>query len=301
MLAAGRRGWLKLNAREGGEMAQRESQGQSAEFLAELLAYLACPVDGSPLTAVRDAEGETVALQSKNGEYPVVNNVPNMMPPPDRSPDRTLRLWREGQERMWQNYEGGDEGVFSTEDEVTAYLGEILAQNTSGVFLDVGCGALPAPPYMAASKDHLRWFGIDPFFGNSARAFPFAQGMGEYLPFADGALDGALFCSTIYHQRDPGESLRRARQAVKPRGRLYVSFDAHRVNARYVLWRARQALGWPCRYDKSYRWAFTRESLGALLQGTGWVLEEEVLLCTRCPEYGTCENPAAWLVVGRPG
>jgi SAM-dependent methyltransferase len=281
-------------------MAKTETSGQSPEFLAELLAYLACPVDASPLAVVRDPQGQIVALRSKNGEYPVVNNVPCMIPGLPGARERTFRLWQQNQERMWQNYQEGDEGVFSSQDEVTDYLGEIIARNTSGLFLDVGCGALPAPPYMAASRDHLRWIGIDPFFGDSARDSPFVQGRGEYLPFGDGLFNGALFCSTIYHQENPAQSLQRALRALKPEGRLYISFDAQQVNARYILWKARQALCWPCRYSKSFRWAFTRDSLRALLTQTGWAVEDEVLLCERCPEYATCKDPAAWLVVSRP-
>jgi uncharacterized protein YbaR (Trm112 family) len=44
---------------------------QPVEYLESLLETLACPLDNSvPLTAVRNAAGEVVALRSRDAEYP---------------------------------------------------------------------------------------------------------------------------------------------------------------------------------------------------------------------------------------
>jgi uncharacterized protein YbaR (Trm112 family) len=61
-------------------MADPDKPGQSLDYLEALLDYLACPIDASPLTAIRDPDGQVVALRSQNGTYPVVNNVPCMIP-----------------------------------------------------------------------------------------------------------------------------------------------------------------------------------------------------------------------------
>jgi SAM-dependent methyltransferase len=158
---------------------------------------------------------------------------------------------------------------------------------------------LPLPGYMAASSSQIRWIGIDPFFGDAARHFPFAQALGEYLPFRAGVFDGVLYASTIYHQMDPERSLERTRSVIKPDGRLYIWYEPQRIDGRYIIWRTRQALGWLCSYSRSHRWAFTRKSLRSLLVRAGWAVEEEVLLCVRCPEYATCRDPAAFLVIAR--
>lgn len=87
---------------------------QSEQHLALLLEYLACPVDNSVLlTSVRDPDGAVVALKSKDREYPVINNVPCMIP--DLGGDRggSQTLWQELQDAAWQDYQSGHEDVFS--------------------------------------------------------------------------------------------------------------------------------------------------------------------------------------------
>lgn len=277
-------------------MEGKNGGGQPPEYLEALLEYLACPIDGSPLTTLRGAGGQVVALRSQNGVYPVVSNVPCMIPDLTGRADRDLALWQERQEQMWHDYQDGDDGVFSGEDEITCYIAEIISQAEEGLFLDVGCGILPSPGYISASSRHIRWMGIDPFLGNATRDFPFAQAVGEYLPFRTQVFDGVLYASTIYHQKDPLESLVRARTVVKPQGKVFLWYEPHRRTTRYVVWRIREALGWPCNYSQSFRWVFTQDSLRSLLRRAGWAVEEEVLLCVRCPEYATCRRPAAFLV-----
>jgi len=264
---------------------------QSAAYLTTLLEIMACPIDpASPLTPVRGSGGQIVALRSQNGEYPVVDNVPCLIPALLARPDRNLALWQEHQQQTWH---------FSEGDEVTRYIGEIIAQTGGGLFLDVGCGALPSPGYMAASGSDVNWIGVDPLLGEVARHFPFAQAVGEYLPFRDRTFDGVLYASTIYHQMDPRRSLERARRAIKERGKLYVWYESERIDSRYITWRTRQMLGWPCHYSKSSRWAFTRSSLRSMLERTGFAVEEEVLLCVKCPDYATCRKPTVFLVIGK--
>jgi len=183
---------------------------QSAAYLATLLEILACPIDpASPLTPIRDSDGQVVALRSQNGEYPVVDNVPCMIPTLLAGTDRNLALWQEHQQQRWQDYQEGKRSFFSEGDEKAQYIGEIIAQTGGGLFLDVGCGVLPSPGYMAASGSGVNWIGIDPLLGDVVRRFPFVQAVGEYLPFRDHTFDAVLYASTIYHQVDPRRSLER--------------------------------------------------------------------------------------------
>ena len=279
-------------------MADEDEPGQSLDYLEALLEYLACPIDASSLTAIRDPDGQVVALRSSNGTYPVVNNVPCMIPELAGGADRSLALWQKRQEQMWQDHLDGDEGVFSQDNEITDYVGEIVAQAGEGLFLDVGCGALPYPGYMAAPGSRLRWVGIDPFFGDTPRRFPFAQAQAEHLPFRDQVFDGALYASTIYHLKDPLHALERARSVVRSGGKIYIWYEPCRIDRRYIVWKVQGILGWPATYS-NYRWAFTRRSMGSMLERTGWMVEEDILLCARCPEFSTCPEPGEVLIVAR--
>lgn len=179
--------------------------GQPAEHLESLLEILACPLDNSvPLSAVRNDAGEVVALRSRDAEYPVVHNVPCLIPGLGVGAEDDLPLWQAHQRKMWREYQDGDEGIFTAEGHTMGrHVGEIIARSGGGLYLDVGCGALAWPAYMAASSGRVGWIGVDPFLGDATRQFPFVQGLGEYLPFLREVFDGALYAGTIYHLLDP--------------------------------------------------------------------------------------------------
>jgi SAM-dependent methyltransferase len=280
-----------------------KESSQSEEYLRFLLEYLACPLDlSSPLSTVRDSQGTVVALRSGNGQYPVLHNIPCLVPDLAKLPLQNLSQWQQLLSHMWQEYVGGDEGVFSGRDDPRVrYIGEIIGETRPGLVLDIGCGALPRPTYMGAADGALSWIGIDPFFGNAARHFPFAQALGEYLPFRRHVFDGALYAWTLWHQIDPLQALKRAHAVLKPQGKLYIVYEPIRVKPRYVLWKTKQTLGWVRHYNKDYRWVFTARSLRSLLRRAGFAPERTVLLCERCEEYDTCPNPSSYLVIaGKP-
>jgi SAM-dependent methyltransferase len=206
-------------------------------------------------------------------------------------------LWVAHQRKMWQEYQDGVPGVFTpADDEMGHYVGEIIARSGGGLYLDVGCGALPWPSYMATSSEPVTWIGLDPFLGDVPRRFPFVQGMGETLPFRRETFDGALYVSSIYHLMDPGRSLRRTRHVLKPGGKLYLWFTATRPGRRYWTWRGLRALGVRRMYNADFQWAFTRGSLERTVERAGFVVDDEVFLCTICPDLPTCENPGEYLL-----
>lgn len=280
---------------------QEATAFQSTEQLQALLDYLVCPLDGSsPLTAVRDSEGSIVALESADHSYPVVNNIPHMIPEFPPGLGRDLLLWREHQVDMWQNYQDGDEGVFTTEeDDIAGFIGEILRETGAGLFLDIGCGALAQPAYMLRTGDAISWIGVDPFLGQLPRHFPFAQAVGEYLPFRQQTFDGVLYAATFLHQIDPLRSLQRVRAVLRPGGSVYVWHTALRPKPRYILWKATQILGWRRHYSRSYRWAFTDGALYGLLRKAGFFPVQALWLCGECSQYDTCSNRNEYLVIGR--
>jgi len=277
------------------------TSSQPGEYLEFLLEILACPRDNTvPLLAVRDAAGTVVALRSGEAEYPVIHNVPCLLPELVEGPRGDLPLWRKHQGRMWREYKDGDDGVFTREgNEIGRLVGEIIARSGGGLHLDVGCGAKPLPVYMAASSGSVRWIGIDPFFGDADRRFPFVQGMGEHLPFRRGMFDGALYASTIYHQLEPRRSLRGVHGILKPGGRVFIWYTAIRPRMKYWAWRGMRALGIARMYNEDYQWAFTTGSLQALLEKAGFVVEENIFLCPACSDFATCKHANEYLAIGR--
>jgi len=280
-------------------MEEMTAAGQPAEYLESLLDCLACPLDNSvSLSAVRDAAGEIVALRSRDAEYRVVHNVPCLVPELGKGAGGDLPLWRAHQKKMWREYQDGVEGIFTSEGNTMGRdVGEIIARSGGRLCLDVGCGALAWPVYMAASSERVEWIGVDPFLGDAARQFPFVQGLGEYLPFLPEVFDGALYASTIYHQLEPRRSLRRVRSVLKPMGKLFVWYTASRVGPKYFVWRGLRALGFARRYNEDYQWAFTPKSLRTLLEGAGFAVEDEVFLCEACPDFSTCDHPSDYLII----
>ena len=280
-------------------MPEIVAAGQPVEYLESLLDCLACPLDNSvSLSAVQDATGKIVTLRSRDAEYRVVHNVPCLIPELGKGMGGDLPQWQTHQKKMWQEYQDGVEGVFTYEDNpMGREVGQIIARSGGRRYLDVGCGAMAWPVYMAASSECVEWIGIDPFFGDVARQFPFVQGLGEYLPFLPESFDGALYASTIYHLLNPQRSLRRVHSVLKPMGKLFVWYSASRADAKYVAWRALRALGFARLYDSDHQWAFTPKSLRTLIEGAGFAVEDEVFLCETCPDFSTCDYPSEYLVI----
>ena len=273
--------------------------GQPAEYLESLLEVLASPLDNSiSLSAVRNAAGEVVALWSGDAEYPVVHHVPRLIPGLGEGGRGDLPLWQAHQRKMWREYQGGDKGIFTHDDnKVGRYAGEIIARAGGGLHLDVGCGARAWPVYMAASSECVEWIGVDPFLGDAARQFPFVQGMGEYLPFRRELFDGALYAGTIYHHLDPQRSLQRVHSILKPMGKLFVWYTACRSRRKYLIWRGLRMLGFARMYDEDYPWAFTPKSLRTELERAGFAVEDNVFLCEICEDLPTCKQPSEYLAV----
>jgi SAM-dependent methyltransferase len=273
--------------------------GQPADYLELLLHYVACPLDNAvPLSPVRNAAGEVVALRSKEAEYQVVHNVPCLIPGLERSAGGDLPLWQAHQNKMWREYQDGDEGVFTAEgNDIGRRVGEIIARSGAGLYLDVGCGALAQPVYMAASSGCVEWIGVDPFLGDTVRQFPFVQGLGEYLPFLPEVFDGALYAGTIYHHLDPRRSLRRMHSVLKPMGKLFVWYTASRLGLKYLVWRGLRILSCARMYDEDYQWAFTRKSLRTQLERAGFAVTDTLFLCEACPDFSTCDHADQYLTI----
>lgn len=283
-------------------MKDPTANSQPEAYLDVLLQYLACPVDNSAaLTAARGPAGKIVSLRSDSGEYPVVNHIPRMMPDLGKGKSGAWRIWEELLARWWGTFGDRPEKEPAAEDDpVASYVGRVMGQAGGGLFLDVGCGISPLPPYMEASGRTVEWIGIDPALGDVSRRFPFVQGLAEYLPFRAGVFDGALYSLVLSNLLDPLRSMHQAWRTLKPGGRVYVRYYVTRVDARYVVWKTMRALGQAWRYNKFYPWAYTDRSVRALLSRAGFAVESVILLCESCPHRATCEDVGTeFLAVGR--
>jgi SAM-dependent methyltransferase len=276
--------------------------GQPEEYLDFLLPYLACPVDNSAaLTVIRDPAGEIVCLRADGREYPVVNNVPCMMPDLGERKSGAWGLWEELLTRWWKAFGDQPGKEPSAEDDpVASYVGRTIGRSGGGLFLDIGCGTSSLPPYMAACEETVEWIGIDPALGNAARRFPFVQGLGEYLPFRTGVFDGALYSLVLSNLLDPLQSMRQTQRALKPGGRVYVKYYVTRVDVRYVVWKIMRTLGLAWRYNEFYPWVYTNRSVRLLLGKAGFVIEKVMLLCEICPYRAQCEDVGTeFLAIGQ--
>ena len=267
-----------------------------------LLQYLACPADGiSDLRIIRNADDQAIALRSQNREYPVIDNIPNMMPGNEVKLDPAWRKW-EALLGKWIKAFSSQTGPELSEerDPVAGYIAGIIASSEVPLILDIGCGTTAWTPYMEACGEEVSWIGIDPLIGHQTRRYPFVQGIGEYLPFRSSVFNATLYSLVLSNMLDPHLSMQQAHRVMKPGGKLYIRYFTARIDPRYLIWKMLNSLGilWP--YNQFYRWVFTNQSLQHLLRGTGFELAERVLLCDVCPISQQCPDAGSeYFVTGR--
>jgi ubiquinone/menaquinone biosynthesis C-methylase UbiE/uncharacterized protein YbaR (Trm112 family) len=265
---------------------------QPKPFLDVLMEYLACPIENTAaLAPVQNPEGTIVSLKSRNGLFPVISNVPRMMPKTGARGGRTPALWKKLQEKIWSDFKAGysDFDFFSrNEDPLERAVGLMMDGIVRGALLDVGCGVTQLPGYMAVSDKETVWIGLDPYLGDEARWFPFVQGLAENLPFRPQSFDGVVFAGTLDHVIDPKLSLIRARSVIKPEGKLVVWNNLAPRSSRYIIWKVLRTLGLTARYDDYHQWQFSRRSLLGLLHATDFGIEEIIEI-----------KPGDYLVVAR--
>ena len=148
-----------------------------------------------------------------------------------------FEAWADFQLDEWQKYQldykrtGSAFGHFSVpEFHVTESIAREL-EKVEGLVLDIGCGVLAMPTYLRSTKQP---FGIDPYLGHR-RQFPFAQAMGEWLPFRDGSFSACLLMSSLDHTYDPELVVKEAWRVIREKGLLFIWFIS-REEDRYHPW-----------------------------------------------------------------
>lgn len=143
-----------------------------------------------------------------------------------------------------------------------ARAGAEIAKSCS-LCLDIGCGVLPKPVYM-----QTKFVGIDPFWGEGPRRFPFAQAIGEHLPFPSESFPCVSFMSTLDHQIEPLVSLREAWRVLKLGGFIWLWLDLRDdTDGRYWWWK-QQPPG--TLYNEHHQHAFIKADIAQLLSDAGF-------------------------------
>lgn len=189
----------------------------------------------------------------------------------------TLTRWHKAQEHSWEFYqEHRDDpfGVFSVQRlEPAIEAGEIIASKCQGLCLDVGCGAWHSPSYM---QGDIAFIGIDPYFGDRSRDFPFAQALGETLPFRSDTFNCITIMSVVGHFIEPTLALAEAYRVLKSRGLCFVWFIS-RVDS-----------------DGHHPHHFTSEEMIGLMEAVGFVQIDREWFAEKVPEW-----PATCMISGR--
>lgn len=182
------------------------------------------------------------------------------------------KVWRKLQKLEWQDYRArGGQGVFSVPTHKRALkVAKILPDWTDGPVLDIGCGCLPRPSYMS---DGIEFVGIDPFFGDKKRKFPFTQAIGERLPFADGSFPAVLFAQTIDHCINPLQALREAWRVLTKGGILFVWYS-RRWGSSYEQWIRQGGL-----YNQHHQWAWTDDTMKETIKKAGFKPKRLYRIC----------------------
>ncbi|MBV9817443.1 MAG: methyltransferase domain-containing protein [Solirubrobacterales bacterium] len=142
-------------------------------------------------------------------------------PPPDPDVQERWPLWEQLQHNFVVAADEIPEHSLSVgrRADATAFA---RFSDLRGSVLDVGCGPQTEPSYAVGANG--RFVGIDPLRGEKQREFTFVQGIGEYLPFADGSFDRVLFATSLDHVLSPARSLSEARRVLSPSGTVNIWF-----------------------------------------------------------------------------
>lgn len=202
--------------------------------LDELLPLLASPDSGRPLAVAASS-----ALTDGEHEYPRRGEALLLLParlhayftdrlvvPPSAADDAFMQYFLLASIKQSGEINAAPDNVHYQRH---LFRLQEFCKNASGLVLDVGCddaelGASLLPPA-------ARYAGIDPF---CMRTAPFRLiGVGEYLPFQDGTVDGVLFNTSLDHILDWRRALEEAHRVLKPGGMLYLCT---------IIWTARADL-----------------------------------------------------------
>jgi len=243
---------------------------QNVNFLEDIKSIIVDPIYKTELSY----EGLKIL---GNSEYTLENNIPKLIPfnipKAANFTDQVKALWGELQDLEYKMYLDDPVGVFSHENHESANeISKIILELSSGSILDIGCGALSRPSYMPISPK-INFYGIDPYFGDKQRSFPFIQALGEFIPFSSFSFDNAIIATSLDHVFFPHMVFSDTYRVLKNGGKLFVWQTIYEEkHDNYIRWKNLKDLNplKAAQFDKYHQWAFTENSLMALAEEAGF-------------------------------
>ena len=132
-------------------------------------------------------------------------------------------VWRQLLENFREDIEGAPaEGFFSHWDhKYTQLFIAYVKIHGRGHLLDVGCGTLGRPVYLAHAPAELV-SGLDPLPASQSVDFERVQGFNEFLPWPDGAFDTVVNATSLDHVLSLERSLEETVRVLAPDGRFLL-------------------------------------------------------------------------------
>jgi len=246
---------------------------QTIENFKKLLPRLIDPLTHEKLVCKKsdDMRIQLISEKSKN-IFPVRRNIPCFL-----SSSLNLISFRNetGKEKLWNELQESEFKASQEEPTLSFSVDENYSSNEvsdfikkslfDGTCLDIGCGVMPVPSYMKGTSS-VEFMGIDPYFGDYERKFPFVQGISELLPFEDNCFNGILFATSLDHVLNPIKTLEESFRVLKNQGIIFIWYFDRKIDFRYIFWK----MGIRKKVDIHHIWCFRDASLMRLVEKAGF-------------------------------
>jgi len=112
--------------------------------------------------------------------------------------------------------------AFEDRDDVRQFRSYIQKAVPQGRLLDIGCGILPLPGYLAFDDmSPYELYGLDPIEETRFQGVRII-GCAEYLPFADDSFDAIVFGGSFDHVCSPEKTATEVLRVLRPGGRVVM-------------------------------------------------------------------------------
>ena len=202
----------------------------------DLLEMLACPLDAYAPLEHQDlcVENEliisgTLKCSKCDREYVITDGVPDLFPDAEIEAalgKEELEKWKLALEVFteWRDKTWSDPAISPIARKSSVSLKEKFfdfAEIQCRMLLDVGGAGGMSRKYLPES---ISYYCLDPLpITDHIKGFPFVRGVGEFLPFKDGAFEGLTVLESLDHLLSPARFFDEAARVLKVGGRIYVS------------------------------------------------------------------------------